>query len=141
MRLSKDSTLLLHQPCLGRATSAQFRSSSFPNLLIRELIQPLGACSAHSLLLQCQTFVKPLLLQLLLCSTKTLRGLAAIECCRNPDSRIQSSRKKNHCCSLAHVPHLLGEQQHCTRGALLTFLAKGNKLGWVIRSELVPRRY
>lgn len=52
----ENSTFLCHRPSLGWATAAQFHFSSFSNLGISELFHPLGACNAHSLLLQGQPF-------------------------------------------------------------------------------------
>lgn len=63
------------------------------------------------------------------------RGLAGMECCRDPGDSFLEEIKVT--AVLAHMLHLLGEQQHCIHEDTLT-LFKGNKLGWVIRSKLVP---
>lgn len=47
----KNQTLLPSQLSLSWAISAQFHSTSFPNLLRCKLIYSLSVCSAHSLLL------------------------------------------------------------------------------------------
>lgn len=127
--------MLLYQPFMGWATSAQLHSSS------------LTCWSVSSFILLMPAVLTPCCFSVILSMgcppQRCWRGPSGTGCCRDCGrfSLLGGKKKKKIssllCCALAPPSGRVGELH--SRRVTLSFLTSGNKPRSVIRSKLVPR--